>query len=240
MARTGPSTTRPGPGTGVRLAARARSTRRSPNDDESGAQRRAARAAPVTPAPRTKRTIPKPSRTVRKLPAPPSLPQEPTNLESSPPGGFPPGGAGAEAAAGATCSVAAVTWEVPLGATGSGPSLRLTEGATSRPRPEDSSTRPRAPKSRDGAPTRKRKRPMMEVLLQLRDPNLHPPRSPSRGPLRTAGSSHKYPTPPPTRAPTPRPSPTAASPPAASRGPPDAGATAGPNTNRTSPHASGG
>lgn len=104
MARTGPSTTQPVPGTEVKPVARAQSMKRYPRGGGREAQRLAVRVAPVTSVTQTRRTPGNP--TPRMAPImPPSLVAAVLHLhhpevprpESSPPGVCPPGGVGAEA-----------------------------------------------------------------------------------------------------------------------------------------------
>lgn len=152
MARIGPSIIPQEPGTGVRPAARGQSMKRSPKEDGKGARRRAARVAPVTWGPRTKRTTQKQPRTGQKAPAPPSplLHPEATRPGCLLPEEFPPDGAGVVAAVALTSSAAVATWGVQLGGTGLGPPQLHTVGPQSQFPPENSKHTPKcqAPKTR--------------------------------------------------------------------------------------------
>lgn len=136
--RIGPSITQPGPGTEAKPAARVQSMRKSPRDGGREVQRLAVRAVQVTSVTRTRKTTRNPTpRTALIMPTPlaaatchlhhPEVPRP----GSSPPGVFPPGGAGVEAVVGATSTGVVAMSEEHQGDTGLDPAQALTVGPPS-------------------------------------------------------------------------------------------------------------
>lgn len=203
--KTGPSTTPPEPGTEVKPAVRVRSMKKSPKEGGRGAQRLAVRVVQVTSVTQTRKTTRNPTpRTAPITPTPPAAATfhlhhpEVHRPGSSPPGAYPQGGAGVEAAEEETCTGVVETLEEPVEDTESDPApLPTAAPPSSRHRCGSSKPRhnPPGPKTRTGGETaaRRRTRCLMEVKLKVRGPiplshlcpQLLPPRSPPR---RTVGS----------------------------------------------------
>lgn len=177
---TGPSITPPGPGTAVKLAAKAPSTKRSRRGGGREALRRAARVEEVILQTKKKTRRPTP-RMAQRTPTPPPrgtcppLHPEAHRPASSPPEGFRQGEVVAGEAEEEMSTEGVATLEDQLGVTGSYPTpAHTTPPPSPRLQAADSKVHltPLAPETRgeEGTQERRKIRELMEIKLKTRGP----------------------------------------------------------------------